>query len=88
MIYLEKGKAKVSMNDEGVAIAFEKDGYTRIKGRRYLALVVGKAAKETFLEFVLPVSLGLALFHICDGQDHLAFVAAAYAVCVISRLSK
>jgi len=86
MIYLEKDGMKVSTNDKETAAMFENGGYTRIRGRRYWALVLGKAARKAVLGLALPAAVGLAMFHFCDGRDSAAFVLGVYTFYVMQGL--
>lgn len=87
MIYLKKESgAKVTTNDEDVAKSFEADGYVRIRGWQRVVLISGQAIKEVVLEWFIPVAVGLALFHFCDGRDYAAFVLGAYTLTIIRGL--
>jgi len=86
MIYLEKDGVKVSTNDEDVAVMFEAQGYVRIRGWQRVVLISGQAIKEVTLEWFIPVAVGLALFHFCEGREYAAFVLGAYMLYIIRGL--
>jgi len=86
MIYLEKDGVKASTNDEEAAAMFEAEGYVRIQGWQRVVLISGPVIKDVTLEWFIPVAVGLALFHLCDGRDYSAFVLGAYTFNIIRGL--